>query len=85
MAAITPMTISLPDDLLRETRRLASAEATTPGKLVERALREYLASHRWQRLRQWGADTAKRLGLKSEADLERFLQRGRSRVQSRRR
>lgn len=85
MSATKPMTISLPADLLRETQRVASVEATTPAKLVEMALRQYLTSHRWQRLRQWGADTAKRLGLKSEADLERFLQRGRSRSLNKRR
>lgn len=85
MAATKPMTISLPVDLLRETQRVASVEATTPAKLVEVALRQYLTSHRWQRLRQWGSDTAKRLGLKSEADLERFLRRGRSRLRSKRR
>lgn len=85
MAATKPMTISLPADLLRETQRVASVEATTPAKLVEVALRQYLTSHRWQRLRQWGSDTAKRLGLKSEADLERFLRRGSSRSQSNRR
>ena len=85
MAATKPMTISLPADLLRETQRVASVEATTPAKLVEVALRQYLTSRRWQRLRQWGTDTAKRLGLKSEADLERFLLRGRPRLRGRRR
>jgi metal-responsive CopG/Arc/MetJ family transcriptional regulator len=78
MAATKPMTIMLPADLLRETVRFASAEATTPNKLIEEALRQYLMSHRWQRLRQWGTDTAKQLGLKNEADLERFLSRDRA-------
>ena len=67
MAATKPLTIALPTDLLRETKRVASVEATTPAKLVEIALRQYLTSHRWQRLRQWGAETAKRLNLKSGA------------------
>lgn len=83
--ATKPMTISLPPDLARETQRIANAEATTPAKLVELALRQYLTSHRWQRLRQWGTDTAKRLGIRSEADLEQFLQRERPRLQKRRR
>jgi hypothetical protein len=39
MAATKPMTITLPADLLRETVRFASAEATTPNKLIEEALR----------------------------------------------
>lgn len=79
MAATKPMTITLPADLLRETVRFASAEATTPNKLIEEALRQYLTSHRWERLRRWGTATAKQLGLKTEADLERFLARNRAR------
>lgn len=85
MAATKPLTVTLPADLLRETVRFASAEATTPNKLIETALRQYLTSHRWQRLRQWGTDTAKQLGLKNEADLERFLAHDRTRSRLRRR
>lgn len=75
MATPKPMTIVLPNDLVRETKRAASAESTTPAKLVEAALRQYLTSRRWQRLRRWGAETAKRLGIKTEADLVRFIRR----------
>jgi len=85
MAATKPMTISLPVDLLRETVRFASAEATTPNKLIAEALRQYLTSHRWLRLRRWGTTTAKQLGLKTEADLERFLARNHTRSRLRRR
>lgn len=85
MATPKPLTIVLPNDLVRETKRAASAESTTPAKLVEAALRQYLTSRRWQRLRGWGAETAKRLGIKTEADLERFIQRrpARARTQPR--
>lgn len=85
MAATKPLTVTLPADLLRETMRFANAEATTPNKLIEDALRQYLTSHRWQRLRQWGSETAKQLGLKTEADLERFLARDRVPTRLRRR
>lgn len=85
MAATKPLTVTLPADLLRETMRFASAEATTPNKLIEDALWQYLTSHRWQRLRQWGTETAKQLGLKSEGDLERFLARARAPARLRRR
>lgn len=85
MPATKPLTVTLPANLLRETLRFASAETTTPNMLVETALRQYLTSHRWQRLRQWGTDTAKQLGLKNEADLERFLARDRAHSRLRRR
>ncbi len=67
------ITVSLPPDLLRETQRLAQAEARTRTDVIRVALQEYLASRRWQRPRQWGAETAKRLGIRSEADLQRLL------------
>jgi CopG family transcriptional regulator / antitoxin EndoAI len=73
MRTTTPITISLPSDLLRETQRVAREEARTRSELIREALRQYLASRRWQRLRQWGAETAERLGIKTEADLQRLL------------
>lgn len=78
MRTTTPITISLPSDLLRETQRLAKEEARTRSDLIREALRQYLVSRRWQRLRQWGAETAERLGLKTEADLQRLLDEVRS-------
>jgi CopG family transcriptional regulator/antitoxin EndoAI len=73
MRTTKPITISLPTDLLRETQRVAKEETRTRSELIRDALRQYLASRRWQRLRQWGAETADRLGLKTEADLQRLL------------
>ena len=78
MRTTKPITISLPLDLLQETQRLAQEESRTRTDLIRDALREYLASRRWQRLRQWGAETAERLGLKTEADLRRLLDTGRA-------
>ena len=73
MRTTKPITISLPPELLRETQRVAREEARTRSELIRDALRQYLTSRRWQRLRQWGAETAERLGLKTEADLQRLL------------
>lgn len=75
MRTTKPVTISLPADLLQAAERAARAEARTRSELIRDALREYLASRRWQRLRRWGAETAARLGLRNEADLERLLER----------
>lgn len=78
MRSTKPITVSLPVDLLRETQRTAREEARTRSELIRDALRQYLASRRWQRLRQWGAETARRLGLRTEADLDRLLERARA-------
>jgi metal-responsive CopG/Arc/MetJ family transcriptional regulator len=78
MRTTKPITISLPADLVREAQRVAKEEARTRNELIRDALQQYLASRRWQRLRQWGAETAKRLGLKNEADLQRLLNKVRA-------
>ena len=79
MRTTKPITVSLPLDLLEEAQRAARAEARTRTDLIRDALRQYLASRRWQRLRAWGAEAADRLGLKTEADLQRLLARARLR------
>ncbi len=78
MRTTKPITVSLPADLLREAERVAKEETRTRSDLIRDALRQYLTSRRWQRLRQWGADTATRLGLKTEADLLRLMERARA-------
>jgi CopG family transcriptional regulator/antitoxin EndoAI len=67
------ITVSLPPDLLRDTQRVAKEEARTRSDLIREALQQYLASRRWRRLRQWGGEAAERLGLRTEADLQRLL------------
>ncbi len=79
MRTTKPITVSLPADLLREAQRVAKEETRTRSELIRDALRQYLASRRWQCLRQWGAETAERLGLKTEADLQRLLDEVRAR------
>lgn len=81
MRTTRPITISLPVDLLREAQRAAAEDARSRSDLIRDALRQYLASRRWQRLRRWGADTAERLGLKSEEDVQRLIERVRTRRQ----
>jgi hypothetical protein len=85
MCATTPITVSHPYDLLQETQRVVREEARTRTDLIRDALRQYLVSHRRQRLRQWGAETADRLGLKTEEDLQRLLDTAHARREAARR
>ncbi len=75
MRKTKPITISLPADILRETERIAREEVRTRTDVIRDALNQYVASRRWRRLRQWGAQTADRLGLNTEEDLQRLLER----------
>lgn len=78
MRTTKPITISLPTNILRETERIAKEEVRTRTDVIRDALNQYVASRRWQRLRQWGAQTAERLELKTEEDLQRLLDRVRA-------
>ncbi len=78
MRMTKPITISLPTNILRETERIAKEEVRTRTDVIRDALNQYVASRRWQRLRQWGAQTAERLELKTEEDLQRLLGRVRA-------
>lgn len=73
MRTTKPITVSLPTDLLQEAQRAAREDSRSRSELIRDALRQYLASRRWQRLRRWGAETAERLGLRTEEDLQRLL------------
>ena len=77
MRTTKPITISLPADLLRETERVAKEETRTRSELIRDALRQYLTSRRWQRLRQCGTESAERLGLKTESDLHLLIEKAR--------
>ncbi len=78
MRTTKPITISLPTDVLRETERIAKEEVRTRTDVIRDALNQYVASRRWRRLRQWGAQTAKRLELNTEEDLQNLLDRVRA-------
>ena len=78
MRTTKPITISLPTNILRETERIAKEEVRTRTDVIRDALNQYVASRRWRRLRQWGAQTAERLELKTEEDLQSLLDRVRA-------
>ena len=69
--------ISLPDDLLREVDDYAKEEHRTRSELFREAVRQYIESRRWRRLRELGSKTARELGV-SEEDIERIVQEYRS-------
>lgn len=78
MAGAVKKTISLPRDLARETEEIARAEGKTVSAVIQDALRAARAArltgefravqHYWSRL-------AKKKGIVSERDLERYLGR----------
>ena len=70
--------ISLPDDLLREVDDYAREEHRTRSELFREAVRQYIESRRWRRLRESGSRTGLELGL-SEEDIKRIIGEDRKR------
>lgn len=64
--------ISLPPDMAEEAEIVAKKEARTKSELVREALRQYLWSSRWNRLRAYGQDKARKSGIEEE-DVERLV------------
>ncbi len=74
MRATKVVTVSLPPGLLKDMERLTKEEGRTRSELFREALREYIATRRWHRIRRWGEAAARRTAVKDEADVERIVQ-----------
>lgn len=78
--ATKTLTVSLPPQLYEEVERLAQQEHKTKSELFRDMLRVYedfLDERRWRRIRRRGADTARRSGVKTEADIEKLVHEAR--------
>jgi metal-responsive CopG/Arc/MetJ family transcriptional regulator len=78
--ATKTLTVSLPPQLYEEVERIAEQEQKTKSELFRDMLRVYedfLDERRWSRLRRTGAQSAKKLGVKTEADIERLVHEAR--------
>lgn len=78
--ATKTLTVSLPPQLYEEVERIAKQEHKTKSELFRDMLRVYedfLDERRWSRLRRTGTESAKKLGVKTEADIERLVHEAR--------
>ncbi|GFP20799.1 CopG family transcriptional regulator / antitoxin EndoAI [Candidatus Hakubella thermalkaliphila] len=67
---------SLPPDIYNQVVDLAKDEGKSKSELFRdmvRVYQEYIEEQRWAKIYKWGAETARRLGIKSEEDLDKFL------------
>jgi len=68
------VTVSLPPRLLKDAERVAKEERRTRSELVREAIREYIATRRWRRIRRWGEAAARRAGVRNEEGIERVVE-----------
>ncbi len=66
------ISISILPDLLKQADKVAKDEHRTRSELFREALRSYIDSKEWQRLRQYGNRKAKEQGL-TEEDVDRLV------------
>ena len=73
--ATTDNNLHVPDDLMAQAERLAAGQGRTADELAADALKRYIA-HEWlNKLDREGQERRSRLGMKSEEDVERVVDR----------
>lgn len=78
--ATKTLTVSLPPQVFAEVERLAKEQSKTKSELFRTMLsvyEDYLDEKRWHRLRRVGRETAKKLNITSEEDIERLVHEAR--------
>lgn len=68
--------VSLPKELLQKVDRLAKQESRTRSELLRESLRRYLLEMtEWEDIFAYGEKRAKALGIKSEEDVYRIVEK----------
>jgi len=66
--------MSVDENLYADVERIAREKGTSRSQIVREALVHYVnATNRWGALVRWGEESAERLGIRSEADVERLV------------
>ena len=69
------LNISLPAGLYREVEKLAEEQAKAKGEFVREVIRQYVETDkRWKQIRKWGEESAKRLKIKDEGEVEGIIE-----------
>lgn len=64
--------ISVPRKMEIQIQKVAKEENRTISELLREAFRRYEFDRDWAKIRAWGEETAKRMGIKDEDDVERI-------------
>ncbi|HEY4695229.1 MAG TPA: ribbon-helix-helix protein, CopG family [Candidatus Nanoarchaeia archaeon] len=66
--------ISIPKSLLEKIDKQAETEARSRSELIREVTRRYIENmEEWQSLREYGREVAKKMGIKSEEDVNRLV------------
>ena len=67
------LNISLSDELYKNIESMAAEESRTKSDLIREAFRQYMSNKRWAMIRQWGDETARKMRIGDEKDIEKIL------------
>jgi metal-responsive CopG/Arc/MetJ family transcriptional regulator len=67
------LNISVPPEMYEAIETVAQEENRTKSELIREAFRHYQFVRRWRLVREWGRETAGRLGIETDEELEEFL------------
>lgn len=67
------LNISLSKELYEKIEDIALQENRTKSELVREAFRQYSANRNWSKIRQWGDETARKMQIKDEQDIDSIL------------
>jgi len=66
--------MSLEPGIYAEVDQLARQRGTSRSEILRNALKQYIASEkRWQQIRKWGEESARKLGISDEKDVDRLI------------
>ena len=75
------LNISMSSELFNEVERLANEQAKAKGEFVREVIRQYIESdRRWKQIREWGEETAKKMGIKNEMAIEDIVEECRKEI-----
>ena len=69
------LNIALPDDLVKKVDSLAKKEFRNRSELIREALRSYINNKaKWENIFTYGKSVGKKLGIKSEEDVNKIVE-----------
>ena len=74
------LTVSLPPQIFEEVEKLAAQEKKTKSELFRDMVRVYedhLDENRWRKLKRLGRETARKLNITTEEDIEKLVHQAR--------
>lgn len=64
--------ISVPQAMAKRIAGVAKEENRTQSELMREAFRKYEWNRDWAKIKMWGRETAIKMGIKSDEDVERI-------------